>query len=333
MHPQRLVPARLLLALFVLATAGPTGADPLPAWRDSATKQRILNFVTATSTPGAPTWVTPTDRIAVFDDDGTLWPEKPRMQGLFALQRLRAVAPTRPDWQLRLPFLAALELGPKYLQEATDGEVLQLLAEAHAGRSAEQFRGEARSWLESATHPRFGRRWSQLVYQPMRELVAHLRANGFRVFVVSGGSAEVSRELVELALGLPGDDVTGSQVVSRLRPVADAAVPRLELERQPLAHALAEGPAKVQAYDLLVGRRPLLAVGNVHAGADIELLRYSQGNRVDGPPTVQLLIQHDDFEREYAYDEPDMASVNAANTSGWLLVSMRYDWLQLFAGN
>ena len=298
-------------------------ADPLPGWRDSPVRERILAFVTTVSTPGGPGYLPPSARIAVFDDDGTLWPEKPRAQGMFALQRLRIVAREHPEWQTELPFKAALELGSKYLEEASDQAVFQLVAAAYAGRTQEAFRQEVGEFFATARHPRFERPYRELAYGPMLELISHLRANGFRVFISTTGSIDLVRVLAEDLYGVPADDVLGSSVVSTLREEDG----RLVLRRLAIVHALNDGAVKPKNFDLQVGRRPILAVGNVRSGGDLDMLRYSQQ---PGTPNLQVLIRHDDFEREYAYDEPDGASVKAANANGWLLVSMRFDWLRIF---
>lgn len=317
--------AAILLGLAAIAP-GTGAADPLPDWRDSAARTRLLAFVTEVTTPGAPGYVTPSGRIAVFDDDGTLWPEKPRAQGMFALQRLRHVAGEHPEWRTRMPYAAALELGSKYLQEATDQDVFHLLAAAHAGRSQDVFRQEVRDYFATAQHPRFGRPFTRLTYEPMRQLISYLRSNGFRVFISTTGSVDLVRVLAEDLYGIAADDVIGSSVVSSLHEEDGQLVVR----RRATVHSLNDGPAKPLAFDLHVGSRPILAVGNVRSGGDVDLLRYSQQ---PGRPTLQMLVRHDDFEREYAYEEPDGASVKAANAHGWLIVSMRFDWRRIFSGD
>jgi len=312
-----------ILLVLILAVPDRGGAEPLPGWRDTPVRKRLLDFVTEVTTPGGSGYVTPSERIAVFDDDGTLWPEKPRAQGMFALQRLRSVAGDHPEWRTRMPYVAALELGSKYLQEATDEDVFQLVAAAHAGRTQDAFRQDVREYFAAARHPRFDRRWTELSYGPMRELITHLKANGFRVFISTTGSIELVRVLAEDMFGIPSDDVIGSSVVSTLREEDG----RLVLRRLATVHGLNDGPVKPLMFDQHVGRRPILAVGNVRSGGDIDMLHYSQQ---PGRPTLQVLLQHDDFEREYAYDESDSASVKAANANGWLLVSMRYDWVRIF---
>lgn len=316
---------RTAATLLLLALAIPPrgDAEPLPGWRDTPVRKRLLDFVTEVTTPGGPGYVTPSARIAVLADDGTLWPEKPRAQGMFALQRLRSLAGGHPEWQTQMPYAAALELGSKYLQEATNEDVFQLVATAHAGRTQDAFREDVRQYFATERHPRFDRPWTQLAYGPMRELVTHLKANGFRVFISTAGSMDLVRVLGEDMYGIPADDVIGSSVVSTLREEDG----RLVLRRLATVHGLNDGPVKPLTFDAHVGRRPILAIGTVRSGGDIDMLRYSQQ---PGVPNLQVLIRHDDFEREYAYDEPDGASLKAANTNGWLVVSMRYDWLRIF---
>jgi len=315
-----------ILAVLLLGLPALCRAEPLPAWRDTATRKKILDFVTEVTTPGGRGYVTPADRVAVLDDDGTLWPEVPRMQGMFALQRLRQVAPDHPEWESQLPYKAALELGSKYLQVASDEAVFQLIAAGHAGQTHDAFRDDVRDYFATARHPRFEKPYRQLAYSPMRELIGYLKANGFRIFIVTSGSGELVRVLAEDIYGIPADDVIGSSVVSTLREENG----QLVLRRLRNVHVLNTAATRPLTIDLHVGRRPILAVGNVNSGSDIDMLRYSQQ---DGKPNLQVVIRHDDFDREYAYEEPDDASVKAANAHGWLLVSMRYDWLQIFSGD
>lgn len=315
----------LLFAGVALATLCQAADDPLPAWRDGPGKQRILDFVRDISTPGSPGYVTPSARIAVFDDDGTLWPEKPGPQALFALKGLREREAEHPEWRTQMPFMAALRLNGKYLQEAPDDAVFQLLAVAYAGRTQEAFRSEAREFIGNARHPRFKQPWARLAYTPMRELLAWLRANGFHNFIVSAGSVDIARILASEAYGISSDDVIGSSVVTTLRDEDGNPV----LRRLASVHALNDGPVKTLSIDQRIGQRPILAVGNVRSGGDIDMLRYSQGST--GSRSLQILIKHDDFEREHIYDEKNRASLDAANANGWMVVSMRHDWRQIFA--
>lgn len=303
------------------------GADPLPSWRGGAGKQRIMDFVASVATPGSASYLPPGERIAVFDDDGTLWPEKPRAQGMFALQRLRQVSPQHPEWQSRLPFKAALELGTKYLQEASEADTFQLLTAAYAGATEDAFQQDAAAYFANNLQPHWDRPYTSLAYAPMRELLAYLRANGFQVFVVSTGSADVARVLSGDLYGIPPDDVIGSSVATTLREEDG----RLVLRRMADADAVVEGPGKPAGIHRHIGRRPILAVGNVRSGGDIDMLRYSEGGPGSTRQSLQVLIRHDDFDREFAYDETDRASLNAADARGWLVVSMRYEWRRIFA--
>ncbi len=320
----------LLFAVIGFATLCQAATDPLPAWRDGPGKQRILDFVRDVSTPGGSRYVTPAERIAVFDDDGTLWPEQPGPQGLFALERLRLQAPQHPEWRQQMPFKAALELQGRYLQEADNASVFQLVAVAQAGRTQAAFRSDAREFLSTTRHPRFQQTWIRLAYTPMRELLAYLRANGFHNFIVSAGSVDVARILASETYGISSDDVIGSSVVATLRDEDG----KLVLRRLATVHSLNDGAIKPLSIDQHIGLRPILAAGNVRSGGDIDMLRYSQRaeTRGAGPQhSLQILIRHDDFEREYAYDEKDRASLNAADANGWMIVSMRYDWRQVFS--
>lgn len=320
------VTAFLSLAILVLGPLAANAAELLPAWRDTPARQRIVEFVSQVSTADSPGYVTPADRIAVFSDDGTLWPEKPRVQGMFALQRLRATVGAHPEWRQEMPYKAALELGGKYLQEAGDAAIFQLVATAYAGRTQDDFRQDARDFLATARHPRFGRAYTRLGYEPMRELLGYLRINGFRVFIVTSGSSDLARVMAGDMYGIPADDVIGSSMVTTLRTEGN----HLVIRRLQRGHTLVDGPHKPLAIDLHIGKRPILAVGRIHSGGDIDMLRYSQQA---GTPNLQILIQHDDFEREFAYDEADKASSSAANAGGWLTVSMRYDWLRIFSAD
>lgn len=313
----------VVAAALLLATTA-RSADPLPTWRDGAAKTRILGYVADVTTPGGRHYVTPIERVAVFDDDGTLWPEKPSPQGMFVLSRVRAVADRHPQWRDELPFRGVLELGQKYIQEASERNLAQLAAGASAGLTQDAWQQQVRQYFDDAVHPRYGVRYRQVGYQPMRELLAYLKGNGFRCFIVTGGSIEIARALALEVFGIPPDDVAGSSVVMTLREEDDALVMR----RLATLHSVNEGDTRPLSIEMHFGQRPIIAVGNVGSGGDVRMLRYSQSQ---ARPTLQLLIQHDDFAREYAYDEPDQASVKAASRHGWPLISMRYDWRRIFA--
>lgn len=254
--------AGTLTLLVLSASVAWSASDPLPSWRASPVRQRLVAFVEKVSTPDSGGYVSPTARIAVFDDDGTLWPEKPRAQGMFALQRLRGLAPEHPEWRTEMPYKAALELGSKYLEEASDEAVFQLLVTAHGGRTQETFRQDVRDFFATAKNPRLGKRYLDLTYQPMRELLTYLKANGFRIFISTTGSVTLVQVLAEDLYGISGDDVLGSTVVTTLQE-ADG---QLLLRRLSQINNLNNGPRKPMLMDMQVGRRPILAVGNIHSG-------------------------------------------------------------------
>jgi phosphoglycolate phosphatase-like HAD superfamily hydrolase len=321
----RVACACALVLAALLAMAAAHASAPLPSWRSSAVKDRILEFVGAVTTPGSRGYVTPSQRIAVFDDDGTLWPEKPRPAGMFALPELRRQASDHPEWVADMPFRGALELGVKYLTEAPDAETAELVAAAFAGSSQDTFRSKAREFWQSATHPRFDQPWRRVAYQPMRELIDLLRANGFRVFVVTAVDVDFARAGAEEIFNIPPDDVIGTAVDTAVGDDGGTPV----IRRLATFATRVDAAGKPLAVDRATGYRPILVVGNVRDGADIGLLRYSQAP-ARGRPGLQLVIVHDDFEREYAYTEEGKATLDAAAKAGWTTVSMRYEWTQLF---
>jgi phosphoglycolate phosphatase-like HAD superfamily hydrolase len=321
--PRATIRAAALAALLALPAAH--AAEPLPSWRSSAIKDRILEFVGTVTTPGSRGYVTPSQRIAVFDDDGTLWPEKPRPAGLFALPELRRQAGDHPEWVTDMPFRGALELGVKYLTEAPDADTAELLAAAFAGSSQESFRRQAREFWQSATHPRFDQPWRRVAYQPMRELIDLLRANGFRVFIVTAVDVDFTRAGAEEIFNIPPDDVIGTAVDTAAGDDGGTPVAR----RLATFASRVDDGSKPLAVDRATGHRPILVVGNVRDGGDIGLLRYSQAPAL-GRPGLQLVVVHDDFEREYAYTEENKATLDTAAKAGWTTISMRYEWTQLF---
>jgi phosphoglycolate phosphatase-like HAD superfamily hydrolase len=323
-RPRRWLATALALPILLAALPG-LAAEPLPSWRNGAIKDRILEFVGTATTPGGRGYVTPADRIAVFDDDGTLWPEKPRAAGLFALPELRRQASDHPEWATDMPFRGALELGVKYLTEAPDAATAELVAHAFAGTSQENFRSRAREFWQQASHPRYGQPWRRVAYQPMRELIDLLRANGFRIFIVTAGDVDFARAGAEEIFSIPPDDVIGTAVATTLQDEGGTLVVR----RLATFASRVDADGKPLAVDRALGHRPILVVGNVRDGGDISLLRYSQAPG-SGRPGLQLVIVHDDFEREYAYAEDNRATLEAAAAGGWTTISMRFEWPQVF---
>jgi phosphoserine phosphatase len=317
------------LALLSLASAvAPArAADPLPSWNDGPAKKAILDFVGRVTKEGSPDFVPVADRIATFDNDGTLWCEHPMyVQMAFVIDRVKALAPRHPHWKETHPFKAILAGDLEAIASAGEGALVDLLKETHAGMTPDEFEQIVRDWLATSRHPRFHRPYTELVYQPMLELLAYLRANGFKTFIVSGGGVEFMRSRVAAIYGVPPERVVGSSIKLKytLR------------DRQPVVLRLPEinfvddkggKPAGIQSH---IGRRPVMAFGN--SDGDYEMLRWTTA----GPgPRFGLIVHHTDAEREYAYDRKThfgrlVRALDEAPKWGWTVVDMKNDWKVVF---
>lgn len=316
---------RFVFLLLLLATAtAQAQPDPLPSWTDGPTKAAIIDFVERVTEVGGPDFVPVEQRIATFDNDGTLWSEQPVVEGMFALERLRAKAVEDPSLRERQPFKAALEGDKVYFSQAGPQAVAEVLALTHAGMSETEFAEAAAAFLRRARHPDLGVPYTALVYQPMLELLAYLRENGFQTWLCSGGSQEFMRVIAQPLYGIPPERVIGTRF--DLKPSERDG--RIEFRREPRIATLNDKQAKPLNIHVQIGQRPLFAVGNVHSGGDIAMLTYSAER---SGPSFQLLIDHDDARREFAYQEPDNASLSAAREGGWTVVSMKRDWQRVFA--
>jgi phosphoserine phosphatase len=320
--------AALALAAALAAPAADAGGDPLPSWREGRARQAILAFVQAVTDPASAQYVAPGARIAAFDNDGTLWSEQPLyVQLAFAIDRVRALAPRRPEWKTTQPFQAVLEDDRRALAAAGQQGLLKLVLATHAGMTADQFARTVAEWLETARHPRFNRPYTELVYQPMLELLAYLRANGFKTYIVSGGGAEFIRAFSERAYGIPPEQVIGTTIETRFQAGPDGAP---ALVRQPRVDFIDDGPGKPVAIGKFIGRRPILAFGN--SDGDHQMLQWTAA--VAGRSLVGL-VHHTDGDREWAYDRQshvgrlDRALVEA-RTRGWTIADMKQDWKVIF---
>jgi phosphoserine phosphatase len=324
------LPRRALAGLGLAALAAPAAAqpDPLPSWREGPRRRALLDFVAAVTTPGAPGFVPPAERIAVFDNDGTLWVEQPMYtQLIFILDRLRARAGQHPEWA-RDPVIAAALAGDARgaLAEGTAG-LLRMVGAAQAGDSPEAFQLLVAEWLATARDARWGRPFTALVYQPMLEVLALLRASGFTSFIVSGGGVEFVRAFAEEIYGIPPHQVIGSSFA--IEP--GEAEGRIVLRREPRVDFVDDGPGKPVGIAKHIGRRPIAAFGN--SDGDWHMLRYTTegaGRRLG------MLIRHDDAQREYAYDRESHVgrlarALDEAPQRGWQVVSMREDWARILA--
>jgi len=330
MAPRRRVVRALALAVLAAgaAPAGARAAEPLPSWRDGAARRAIVAFVEQVATAGGADFVPESERIAVFDNDGTLWSEQPMYAQLaFAFDRVKALAPAHAEWKGKEPFASALAGDLAGVAKVGQRGVLELVMATHTGNTAAEFADSVSSWLASARHPRYGRSYTECVYAPMLELLAYLREKGFTAFVVSGGRVEFLRPWVERVYGIPPYRVVGSSVKTRYEP--RDGVPAIV--RLPEREFVDDGPGKPVGIHRFIGLRPLLAVGN--SDGDFEMLEWT----TTGPgPRLGVIVRHDDDGREYAYDRDShfgrlARALDAAPTRGWTVVSMKADWKRIFA--
>jgi phosphoserine phosphatase len=325
--PRRAFTAMMLAAIPGAAAAQQGGADPLPSWREGATKRAILNFLVSVTTEGSPDFVAQAERLAVFDNDGTLWAEQPiYTQVGFALERARAMAPQHPEWADREPFRSLIAGDMAAVVRAGEKAIAEIVAATHTGMTPEAFRQTAIEWLATARHPRFGRPYTECVYQPMLEVLALFRARGFRTCIVSGGTTEFMRPWAERVYGVPPDQVVGTTFKLRY----EVTQGRGELLTLPEIEFIDDGPGKPASISRIIGRRPTAAFGN--SDGDYEMLEYA----TTGPGRrLGVIVRHDDAEREYAYDRQSSIGrlergLDDAARQGWHLASMREDWAQVF---
>ncbi|MFL6643164.1 MAG: HAD family hydrolase [Paraburkholderia fungorum] len=307
--------------------AAASAATALPSWNDTATRRSIVDFVTLVTTPESKDFIARADRVAVFDNDGTLWPEQPAsVQLVFALQRVKTVAGRHPEWKRQEPFRSILRGNLKSIAGSGDAGSMRVLAAAHAGMTSDQFAALVHEWFDSASDPRFNRPYAELAYQPMLELLAYLRANGFRTYLVTGSDVEFVRDLAQRVYGIPPEQVIGSTVKYKYGQTNGAVT----LTRLAQVDNLLDGAAKPLAIDRVIGRRPVIAFGN--ADGDVPMLEWTAAG--DGP-RLAALLHHTDGEREYAYDRSAKSGkldkgLDEAGAKGWLVVDMKDDWKTVF---
>ncbi len=319
----------VLLLGACVPVATPQSVDPLPSWNPGPTKDAILNFVAEVTDAAGPSYVAAADRIAVFDNDGTLWTEKPLpVQADFVFASIAEMAPDHPEWQTTQPYQAVLEQDAETLQNLSPEDVEKLLFTTHAGMTEEEFEAAATEFLATATHPRFGVPYTETVYQPMLELLAFLQANGFKTFIVSGGGVEFMRVFSEEVYGIPRENVVGSSLQYAFQQTPDASV----LVRQPELVSFDDRAMKPANIQLEIGRRPIMAVGN--SNGDLEMLQYTGGRSASAEggqlPYLNLLVVHDDAEREYDYLTNTDEVMTAAAQSPWLFASIQKDFKTVF---
>jgi phosphoglycolate phosphatase-like HAD superfamily hydrolase len=317
----------LPLLLPITAAAQTTTNDPLPSWNDTASKKAIVTFVERVTKQGSSEFVPEAERIATFDNDGTLWAEQPMyFQLLFALHRVKVLAPQHPEWQALEPFASLLKGDVKAALAGGEPALFQIVMATHTGMTSVEFDQIVRDWIATAKHPITGRLYTEMVYQPMLELIGYLRANGFKTFIVSGGGIDFMRPWTEKIYGIPPEQVVGSsgKVKFELRDSKPV------LMRLPEVDFIDDGPGKPVGINAHIGRRPIAAFGN--SDGDLQMLEWAKGG---GGVRFALIVHHTDDVREWAYDRKSSVgkldkALDVAKAEGWTVVDMKNDWKNIF---
>jgi hypothetical protein len=319
--------ALAVMSLGCSSPAGPPATDPLPSWQAGPVREGIVTFVSEATTSGSPGFIAPSDRIAVFDNDGTLWSEQPMyFQAFFIFDRIRALAPEHPEWRDKEPFASVLKGDLNGALAGGEHALVEMTMATHAGITTDQFEQIVRDWIATASHPTTGRRFTAMVYQPMLELLTFLRANGFRTFIVSGGGIEFMRPWAEEVYGILPEQVIGSsgKLAFELR---DGTPVIMKLPEIDFIDDKAGKPVGIQKF---IGRRPVFAFGN--SDGDLQMLQWTAA----GPgPRFLGLVHHTDGEREAAYDRESPigrldTALDEASSRGWTVVDMKQDWKTVF---
>jgi hypothetical protein len=315
---------KILLIVFITVSFLDTYAqtDPLPSWNEGALKTSIINYVKEVTTEGGDKFVPIADRIATFDNDGTLWAEIPLIQGLFIKYLIKGMLEKKPALREKQPYKAMVEKDTAYLHKLTERDVIGLMLTTHTGTSEAEFEKQVKDFFATATTAN-GTPVSKLVYQPQVELLNYLRANGFKTFICSGGTIEFVRVISMQYYGIPPEQVMGTKFKYVYKDTAKVN----DLVRQPSIVSFNDKQEKPVNIQYHVGKRPIFACGNERSGGDIYMLRFSQGSAY---PSFQLLVNHDDKDREYYYQEKDNISLNWAKKYNWNVVSIKDDWKEVF---
>ena len=330
---------RLKLASFCLFTilfafvcgglAIARATDPLPSWNDGPTKQSILTFVEKVTTPESSNFVPVAERIATFDNDGTLWSEQPMyFQLFFALDRVKELAPKHPEWKNKEPFASLLKGDAKAALAGGDKAILEIVMATHAGMTTTEFEKTVKDWIATARHPKTNRLYTEMIYQPMLELLAYLRANDFKTFIVSGGGIEFMRPWTEAVYGIPPEQVVGSSIQTQFKMCDGEPA----LVRLPKINFIDDKEGKPVGINAHIGRRPIAAFGN--SDGDLQMLQWTTAG--DGA-RFALLVHHTDAGREWAYDHQSHIgqldkALDEATAKGWTVVDMKKDWNRIYPG-
>lgn len=318
----------ICVATVIALAAVPAVAqrDPLPSWNDTSPKQAVIAFVQRVTAEGSPDFVPANERIATFDNDGTLWVEQPiYTQFAFAFDRVKALAPQHPEWKTEQPFKAVLENDQQALLASGEAGILKIVAASHTGMTTDEFASVVEQWMATARHPRFKRPYSECVYQPMLELLTYLRANEFKTYIVSGGGVDFMRPWAEKVYGVPPEQVIGSSMKNRFEIRNGKPI----LLRLPEINFIDDGPGKPVGISQHIGRNPIAAFGN--SDGDQQMLEWTARNK----PSLMLIVHHTDGEREYAYDRNSRVGKldkawDEATSKGWIVVDMKNDWKSIF---
>jgi haloacid dehalogenase-like hydrolase len=318
----------LLLAIVIAGLATAYAQDPLPSWNDGPTKQAIVDFVAKVTKQGSPDFVAPEERIATFDNDGTLWCEQPMyFQLLFALDRVKALEPQHPEWKTKEPFASLLKGDVKGALAGGERAMLEIIIVTHAGMATAEFEQIVKNWIATARHPKFKRPYTECIYQPMVELLAYLRANRFKTFIVSGGGIEFMRPWTEKAYGIPPEQVVGSSIKTKYEWRDGKPV----LMRLPEMNFIDDKTGKPVGINSHIGRRPIAAFGN--SDGDQQMLEWTQAG---SGARLMMLVHHDDPVREFAYGAESKigtfsdALMAEAKKNSWTVISMKDDWKKVF---
>jgi len=316
------------LALVFLLAMKVQAADPLPSWNAGETKQAIMQYVTEVTQQGGPHYVPPGERIATFDNDGTLWAEQPMyFQLFFALDRVKELAPQHPEWKDKEPFASLLKGDVKTALAGGEKAILEIVMATHAGNTTDEFSQTVTEWLARAKHPVTGRPYTEMVYQPMLELLAYLWANGFKTYIVSGGGIEFMRPWSEKVYGIPPEQIIGSSIKTKFEYRDGTPV----LERLPEINFIDDKAGKPVGINQHIGRRPIAAFGN--SDGDLQMLQWTTAG---SGLRFALLVHHTDADREWAYDRSSSIghldkALDEAVEKGWTVVDMKRDWKTIFA--
>ncbi|UXP31926.1 haloacid dehalogenase-like hydrolase [Reichenbachiella agarivorans] len=301
--------------------------DPLPSWNEGSNKTAIIDFVNVVTDDQNPEYVKPLDRIAVFDNDGTLWSEQPAyFQLFFAIDRIKAMASDHPEWNEQQPFKAVLEGDMKALVASGERGLIELVMTSHAGMTTDEFEQIVTDWIATAKHPRFDKPYNQLVYQPMLELLDYLRANEFKTFIVSGGGIEFMRPWAEAVYGIPKDQIVGSSIKTKFE--IKEGVP--QITRLPELDFIDDKEGKPVGIWKFIGRRPIFCGGN--SDGDLQMMQYTASGKYK---SMMLYVHHTDSVREWAYDRQSHIGqfdkgLDEAKANGWNLVNMKDDWNKVY---